>query len=55
MPFLICDACQRAWELEDQDVVATLEERARAHGFTPRAQTLEVHGLCADCAAKAAS
>lgn len=55
VPFLICDACQRAWELEDQDVVATLEQRARAHGFTPRAQTLEVHGLCADCAGKAAT
>lgn len=52
VPFLICDACQRAWELEDQDVVSTLELRARAHGFKPRAQTLEVHGLCADCAAR---
>ncbi|MCE7033256.1 transcriptional repressor [Lysobacter sp. GX 14042] len=50
VPFLICDRCQRAVELEDQDVVATLESRARAHGFIPRAQTLEVHGLCATCA-----
>lgn len=50
VPFLICDRCQHAVELEDMDVVATLEARARAHGFTPRAQTLEVHGLCSRCA-----
>lgn len=51
VPFLICDQCHHAVELEDMDVVATLEARALAHGFTPRAQTLEVHGLCSDCAA----
>jgi Fur family zinc uptake transcriptional regulator len=30
-------------------VVAALDERARALGFVPQAQTLEVHGLCARC------
>ena len=51
VPFLICDRCQSATELEDRQVVAVLEDRARALGFTPLAQTLEVHGLCAACAA----
>ena len=49
VPFLICDRCHSAVELEDQHVVALLDERARALGFVPQAQTLEVHGLCARC------
>jgi Fur family zinc uptake transcriptional regulator len=49
VPFLICDRCHTAVELEDRDVVETLESRARALGFVPQAQTLEVHGLCAAC------
>ncbi|GAB3336504.1 transcriptional repressor [Marilutibacter aestuarii] len=54
VPFLICDQCQSATELEDEDIVASLDRRARALGFVPQAQTLEVHGVCADCAADAA-
>ena len=50
VPFLICDRCHSAVELEDREVVAQLEARARALGFQPQAQTLEVHGLCARCA-----
>ena len=50
VPFLICDRCHAAVELEDEQVVAALDERARALGFRPQAQTLEVHGLCARCA-----
>lgn len=50
VPFLICDNCQDATELEDERVVELLGERARALGFSPQAQTLEVHGLCASCA-----
>ncbi|MFC7302354.1 transcriptional repressor [Cognatiluteimonas weifangensis] len=49
VPFLICDRCHAAVELEDKQVVAALDERARALGFVPQAQTLEVHGLCARC------
>ena len=39
-------------ELEDDSIVSSLDARARALGFAPQAQTLEVHGLCADCAAQ---
>ncbi|MGH8033024.1 MAG: transcriptional repressor [Luteimonas sp.] len=49
VPFLICDRCHLAIELEDLAVVAQLETRARALGFQPQAQTLEVHGVCANC------
>lgn len=51
VPFLICDRCQSATELEDECIVELLDARARATGFVPQAQTLEVHGLCAGCAA----
>ena len=50
VPFLICDRCHSAVELEDREVVTQLEARAKALGFAPQAQTLEVHGLCARCA-----
>ncbi len=50
VPFLICDRCHSAVELEGREVVSQLEARARALGFRPQAQTLEVHGLCERCA-----
>ncbi len=49
VPFLICDRCQNAVELEDERVTELLREQAEALGFRPQAQTLEVHGLCARC------
>jgi len=49
-PFLICDLCHTAIELEDTEIAAQLETRALALGFVPRSQTLEVHGVCAQCA-----
>ncbi|MCD9031382.1 transcriptional repressor [Luteimonas sp. Y-2-2-4F] len=51
VPFLICDTCHSATELEDEEAVELLDARARALGFVPQAQTLEVHGTCARCAA----
>jgi len=51
VPFLICDKCQNAIELEDDRISALLDEQARDLGFETRAQTLEVHGLCAECRA----
>lgn len=50
VPFLICDRCQSATELEDASIVRALDAAARALDFAPRAQTLEVHGVCAQCA-----
>lgn len=49
VPFLLCDGCHAAVELEDERVTTLLNEQARALGFRPQAQTLEVHGLCASC------
>ena len=50
VPFLICDVCASAVEICDDNVAQILGEQAREHGFKPRAQTLEVHGVCAECA-----
>jgi len=50
VPFLICDRCHAAVELEDEHVAEVLRAQAEALGFQPAAQTLEVHGLCANCA-----
>ncbi len=49
VPFLICTRCHQAVELEDQAVVENLDRQARALGFSPQTQTLEVHGICASC------
>ena len=51
VPFLICDGCQSAIELEDERIPHLLDTQAKALGFVPRAQSLEVHGLCAACSA----
>ncbi|UXI69928.1 transcriptional repressor [Tahibacter amnicola] len=49
VPFLICDICAGAVEICDSGVAKLLGDQAREHGFRPRAQTLEVHGVCASC------
>lgn len=51
VPFLICDVCSKAIEVCDERVAKLLNSQARDHGFKPREQTLEVHGICAECLA----
>lgn len=53
VPFLICDVCSSATEICDERVSQLLGGQARERGFAPRAQTLEVHGVCAQCRAAA--
>ena len=49
MPFLICDSCDSAQEVCDERVADLIEAQAKAMGFKPQAQTLEVHGTCKAC------
>lgn len=49
VPFLVCEHCHAAFELEDDQIAGLLDTLARGRGFQPRAQTLEVQGLCASC------
>ncbi|MBS0212596.1 MAG: transcriptional repressor [Proteobacteria bacterium] len=53
VPFLICDRCHTTIEMEDERIGRQLDEKARALGFTPQSHALEVHGVCAKCAAQA--
>ena len=49
--YLVCTVCGTTAELEDGDVGGLLRARARAVGFTPRKQVVEVQGTCSDCSA----
>lgn len=49
VPFLICNDCGYALEMEDEKATRILTQQAIALGFRPEAQTLEVHGRCAKC------
>jgi len=48
--FLICSDCGKTEELADESVSEMLREKASAHGFTLTQQTIELRGLCKDCA-----
>jgi Fur family zinc uptake transcriptional regulator len=48
--FLICSDCGKTEELADESVSEMLREKAAAHGFTLTQQTIELKGLCKDCA-----
>jgi Fur family zinc uptake transcriptional regulator len=48
--FLICADCGKTEELADESVSEMLRDRAQAHGFTLTQQTIELRGLCKDCA-----
>ena len=51
--FLICTICHRVTELEDHGVAHALERATAAKGFRTTRSTIEVEGICVDCAAAA--
>ncbi|MCU0754046.1 MAG: transcriptional repressor [Xanthomonadales bacterium] len=48
--FLICDACDRTIELQDELLTGRLNAAVAAQGFVPGSIVVEVHGRCAQCA-----
>ena len=52
--FLICTSCRRVFEMGDSRIRVGIDQAAAARGFTPTVATVEVEGICADCAADAA-
>jgi Fur family zinc uptake transcriptional regulator len=52
--FLICTACRRVFEMGDSRIRVAIDQAAAARGFKPTAATVEVEGICADCAADTA-
>jgi Fur family zinc uptake transcriptional regulator len=52
--FLICTSCRRVCEMGDSRIRVAIDQAAAARGFKPAAATVEVEGICAECAADAA-
>jgi Fur family transcriptional regulator, ferric uptake regulator len=48
---LVCAECSRVVELGDCDLEPWLERLGAAHGFQVTTHSVEVTGVCADCAA----
>lgn len=47
--FLICDSCGDVVEIQSEGLKDTLNSQANERGFKVLKQTIEAHGLCADC------
>jgi Fur family ferric uptake transcriptional regulator len=47
---LVCTVCGRVVEFVSPGIVALQAEICRAHGFQPSRHTLQISGLCNDCA-----
>ena len=48
--FTICEQCDRVAEVSDTALVERIREIADASGFRVAKSTVELRGLCADCA-----
>ncbi|MEE8436332.1 MAG: Fur family transcriptional regulator [bacterium] len=48
--FLICGECGQVSEMEALEITRLVSESARDKGFIPHRQTIEVHGVCGQCA-----
>jgi Fur family zinc uptake transcriptional regulator len=48
--FAICDACGAVREFTDPQIAERLEHWSEANTFAPKKVTIEVRGLCEDCA-----
>lgn len=48
--YLVCSQCGEAQEVDDQAVSLVLQAKARAFGFRPDKQVIEVQGTCKRCA-----
>ncbi|GAB0114078.1 Fur family transcriptional regulator [Acidisoma sp. C75] len=51
LQFLICTQCRRVFEITDARIRGAMESAAEAAGFRPAGATVEIEGLCAECAA----
>ncbi|GEA10038.1 transcriptional repressor [Alteromonas sp. KUL49] len=47
--FLICDSCGDVAEIQSEGLKETLDNQAQENGFKVIKQTIEAHGLCAEC------
>ncbi|WP_020400076.1 transcriptional repressor [Kordiimonas gwangyangensis] len=47
--FLICDKCETVKELSSDELTTAVMNAAKQANFAIRRQTLELHGVCANC------
>jgi Fur family zinc uptake transcriptional regulator len=47
--FLICDSCGYVTEIQSEGLEEKLAAQAKEHSFKISKQTIEAHGICADC------
>ncbi len=50
--YLICRDCRTVTELDDDGISHAIRRQAQQRGFQIGQQTVEVHGLCENCAGK---
>lgn len=50
---LVCRQCGRFTEFNDLELDARIQEQANLHGFALQGHSVELYGLCADCARRA--
>jgi len=48
--FLICGSCHQVGELDDPEIAKLITRKAKTVGFDVSHQTIEVRGLCSNCA-----
>ena len=48
--FMVCLSCKRVQELDDPAITRVLSRKAKAAGFVPQAQSIEIKGICDKCA-----
>jgi len=48
--FMICDECGQIEPLDDSAMAQTLRRISAEKGFSPAHESVEIHGLCRDCA-----
>lgn len=53
--FLICTQCRRVFEIADERIRTAIDAAAKASGFRPAGATVEIEGICAECAAVSAA
>ena len=46
---LICESCGNVQEIQSEGVYEELQHQAEDQGFLVQEQTIEAHGLCANC------
>ena len=49
--FLICSHCNQVGELDDQEIEVVIKKKASTEGFSVIRPSVEVIGICANCAA----